>query len=124
MDSIVLQGPHKDFEAIKKLNENGVEFWLARELMPVLGYDQWKNFEEVVKKAQQACIKSGRISPQPFCRRRQNGQNRHKYGTGDKRLEIGQVRVLFDCPKWGSQKSTNSPGSNLFCNSNPKAGGF
>jgi DNA-damage-inducible protein D len=59
MDSIVLQGPHKDFEAIKKLDENGVEFWLARELMPVLGYDQWKNFEEVVKKAQQACIKSG-----------------------------------------------------------------
>ena len=58
-DGIILRGPHKDFEGIKKLDENGVEFWLARELMPVLGYDQWKNFEEVVKKAQQACIKSG-----------------------------------------------------------------
>ena len=30
--------PSKDFESIKKLDENGVEYWTARELMPILGY--------------------------------------------------------------------------------------
>ncbi len=59
MENIVLGDSHKNFESIKKIDKNGVEYWLARDLMPVLGYDQWKNFEEVLKRAKQACIKSG-----------------------------------------------------------------
>ena len=51
-------GPAKDFESIKKVDENGIEYWTARELMQVLGYSTWKNFEEVIKKAQQACLQS------------------------------------------------------------------
>lgn len=31
--------------------ENGVEFWFAREVMPVFGYSQWRRFEEAVKRA-------------------------------------------------------------------------
>ena len=34
---------------------DGVEFWYARELQPLLGYEQWRNFELVVKKAITAC---------------------------------------------------------------------
>ena len=56
MENIILSGPHKDFENIKKTDENGVEFWLARELMSLLGYEKWQNFEEVVGKAARACI--------------------------------------------------------------------
>ncbi len=59
MDNIILQGPHKDFEGIKHIDMDGVEYWLSRELMFVLGYDQWKNFEDVIKKAQIAALKSG-----------------------------------------------------------------
>ncbi len=51
-------GPHKDFESIKHFDENGLEYWLARELMTILGYSKWENFEEVIKKAQKACVES------------------------------------------------------------------
>ena len=42
------------FESIKHI-ENGMEFWYARELMEVLGYKQWRRFEEVIDKAKNAC---------------------------------------------------------------------
>ena len=58
-DQITLQGPHRDFEGIKHTDMDGIEYWRARELMPVLGYDEWRNFEEVIKRAQIAAIKSG-----------------------------------------------------------------
>ena len=43
---IVNQG----FERIKHIDENGVEFWYARELMPILEYNKWENFEKVINK--------------------------------------------------------------------------
>lgn len=58
---IIFLGPHKDFEKIKHLDKNGVEFWTARELMRLLDYAEWRNFEVVVKKAQQACLQSGQV---------------------------------------------------------------
>lgn len=33
------------FESIKHINEYGAEFWYARELVSVLEYAQWRNFE-------------------------------------------------------------------------------
>lgn len=59
-------GPHKDFESIKKLDENGVEFWEARELMPLLDYSTWQNFENVINKAKQACQNSGQYVENHF----------------------------------------------------------
>jgi len=52
-------GPSKGFESIKKVDENGVEYWTARELAQVLGYIQWRNFVDVIKKAKNSCISSG-----------------------------------------------------------------
>ena len=52
-------GPHKNFESIKKVDENGIEYWEARELMLVLDYTRWENFQKVISKAQEACINSG-----------------------------------------------------------------
>ena len=43
------------FEGIKHINEHGQEFWYARELHPILGYTQWRNFMPVVEKAKTAC---------------------------------------------------------------------
>ena len=51
--------PTHSFEQIKKLDKSGSEFWSARELMVALGYSNWQNFDEVVKKAQRACVNSG-----------------------------------------------------------------
>lgn len=59
-------GPHKDFESIKKLDENRVEFWTARELMLLLGYAKWENFEEVIVKAMRTCLESGQVVENHF----------------------------------------------------------
>ena len=50
---------NKSFEDIKHIDENGVEFWYARELMKVLEYNKWENFEKVIKKAKTACENTG-----------------------------------------------------------------
>ena len=47
------------FESIKHIDENGLEYWEARELMKVLEYNKWENFHKVIKKAMVACEMSG-----------------------------------------------------------------
>ena len=49
----------KSFEDMQKHNQHGAEFWTARELQPLLGYDQWRRFEDAVKRAITSCRKSG-----------------------------------------------------------------
>ena len=41
----------KLFEDIKHIDEAGNEYWLARELMPLLEYSKWENFNNVIQKA-------------------------------------------------------------------------
>ena len=48
----------KVFEDIKHIDENGNEYWLARELQKVLQYTQWRRFENVINKAKLACKNS------------------------------------------------------------------
>ena len=50
---------NKSFEDIKHIDENGVEFWYARELMPILQYSNWQNFEKIIDKAKISCENSG-----------------------------------------------------------------
>lgn len=40
-------------------HENGIEYWHAREIYPLLGYSKWENFLSVIEKAKQACKNSG-----------------------------------------------------------------
>lgn len=47
------------FEDLKQMNEHGAEYWSARALQPLLGYDQWRRFEQAIKRAQDACKESG-----------------------------------------------------------------
>lgn len=47
------------FESIKHINEAGQEYWLARELQPVLDYARWENFEKAIERAQKACLNTG-----------------------------------------------------------------
>ena len=46
----------KIFEDIKHIDENGCEFWCARELQKVLEYSQWRRFENVIEKAKRVRI--------------------------------------------------------------------
>ena len=49
----------KTFDDIRHINEFGQEYWLARELQPVLEYKQWRRFEESIDRARTACRNSG-----------------------------------------------------------------
>ncbi len=57
---------NKTFEDIKHIDENGVEFWYARELMKVLGYKDWRYFDAVIEKARMACQNSELIDIDHF----------------------------------------------------------
>ena len=48
----------KDFEDIKHIDDDGNEYWLARELQNVLGYYQWRRFDNTISKAKAACNNS------------------------------------------------------------------
>jgi DNA-damage-inducible protein D len=39
--------------------QDGVEYWLARELQELLGYSEWRNFLNSVNKAKESCYTSG-----------------------------------------------------------------
>lgn len=54
MEKSIIAKLHKNFEEFAH-EKNGVEFWYARELQKLLGYDEWRNFEGVVEKAKIAC---------------------------------------------------------------------
>ena len=45
----------KIFENIKHIDDNGIEYWYARELMTVLEYKEWRKFNKVIQKAMEAC---------------------------------------------------------------------
>lgn len=51
---------YKNFEQIKKIREDGTEYWNARELSEVLQYKKWENFSKVLYRAKLACKNSGR----------------------------------------------------------------
>ena len=46
------------FEDIKHIDENGNEYWEARELQKMLKYKEWRKFEGVINKAKESCIQS------------------------------------------------------------------
>jgi len=48
----------KTFDDIKHIDEYGNEFWNARELMPILKYSNWQNFEKIIQKSILNCENS------------------------------------------------------------------
>ncbi|MBD3360366.1 DNA damage-inducible protein D [Candidatus Peregrinibacteria bacterium] len=66
MQKELIQSLTKNFESHAQQTENGVEFWLARDLQHLLGYTDWRNFLQVVNKAKTACEVSGQNIPDHF----------------------------------------------------------
>lgn len=56
----------KTFENIKHIDDNGNEYWYARELMLSLGYSSWDKFKNVIEKAKIACENSGTLAKEQF----------------------------------------------------------
>ena len=58
MEKQIITKLTKNFEDYAK-NDNGIEFWYARDLQKLLGYINWENFILVISKAKEACKNSG-----------------------------------------------------------------
>jgi DNA-damage-inducible protein D len=50
-----MEAQSPDFESIKQISPYGFEYWSARDLAPLLGYDKWQNFELVIQRAITVC---------------------------------------------------------------------
>ncbi len=49
----------QSFENLKQINDHEAEYWSARDLQSLLGYSQWRRFEEALKRAISSCEQSG-----------------------------------------------------------------
>lgn len=73
------------FEALKRVNDYGAEYWSARDLQALLGYGQWRRFDDAIARAMTSCEQSG------------NKSGHHFAGAG-KMIETGKgaVREVAD----------------------------
>ncbi len=55
-----------DFNSIKQINPYEIEYWSARDLAPLLGYNKWQNFEVAIERAIIACEQVGQIVTDHF----------------------------------------------------------
>ncbi len=78
---------HKQFEDFVH-TEDGMEYWLARELQGLLGYKEWRNFEIVVEKAMLACKNSGHKPTDHFV-----DVNKSIEGPKDAKREILDIKL-------------------------------
>lgn len=84
---------NKTFEDIKHIDENGVEFWYARELMEVLQYTKWQNFEKIIGKAKEACKNSDISVKDHFT----DVSKMVQIGSGAKRKQIDYKLTRYAC---------------------------
>ena len=68
------------FEGLKRVNDHDAEYWSARDLQPLLGYSQWRRFEDAIERARTSCEQSG------------NKAGHHFAGAG-KMVELGSGSV-------------------------------
>ncbi|MDP8238552.1 MAG: DNA damage-inducible protein D [Candidatus Hatepunaea meridiana] len=87
----VLNG--KSFEDLKMTNENGIEYWSARDLMPHLDYKEWRNFSGVIEKAKTSCERSGNLIQHHFV----DVNKMVLIGSGNQREQVDFQLSRFAC---------------------------
>ena len=58
MEKQIIKQLHQSFEEAA-YEQDGIEYWLARELQELLGYAEWRNFVNAVDKAKESCKTTG-----------------------------------------------------------------
>ena len=81
------------FENIKHIDENGNEFWEARELQKVLEYKEWRKFLGVIDKAKRACDNSNIKVYDHFV----EADKMVEIGSGAKRKEVDYKLSRYAC---------------------------
>ena len=54
------------FDSIKQLDDEGNEYWYARDLQWILEYSEWRNFYKIIEKAKNACESSDHVIQSEF----------------------------------------------------------
>ena len=47
------------FDQVKRVREDGTEYWSARDLMPLMGYVRWEDFYNITRRAEASAKNSG-----------------------------------------------------------------
>ena len=81
------------FEEIKHIDENGVEFWYARELQSVLDYKEWRKFDGVIQRAIKACKNSNINASDHFV----GADKMVSIGSGATRKQIDYKLTRYAC---------------------------
>jgi DNA-damage-inducible protein D len=83
---------HKDFEQAA-YQQDSVEYWLARDLQILLGYDEWRNFTKVIEKAKTACDMAGQEVTDHFV----DVNKMVKLGSGSERSIDDTMLTRYAC---------------------------
>ena len=54
-----MQEQSPSLDSIKQSNSYGADYWSARDLMRILGYARWENFQNAIERAEKACKNTG-----------------------------------------------------------------
>ena len=84
---------NKNFENIKHIDENGIEYWYARDLQKVLDYKEWRKFEGVIQRAREACENSGISSFDHFV----GADKMVSIGSGAERMQKDYKLTRYAC---------------------------
>ena len=83
----------KLFDDLRHIDEDGNEYWLARELQAALQYAKWENFHKVIKTAQIAC----KISQQNISDHFPEVRKMVAIGSGAKRSQVDYKLTRYAC---------------------------
>lgn len=90
---IALPGGDSPFERIKRTNAAGYEYWSSRDFAQVLGYANYRNFEQVINKAKVACFNSGQRLEDHFV----DIDDMVEIGSGAKRAVKSTLMSRYAC---------------------------
>jgi DNA-damage-inducible protein D len=105
--SLRLQGSDSPFDSLRRVDENGNEYWNARELMPLLGYSKWYRFKNVIEIAKEnletviSNIDDQILSTGHLAKRPQGGGNQ----SLDYRLtRLASYHIALSCDSRGNEQ--------------------